>query len=356
MNYPPLPSRTSASRPRLRGFSLVEVVVVAGLAAAIFSTAALAYRTVIMHQKRATTYLDIQLGAGITKAFLDNSTGTLSVYTAPNYGMSAQAENMRQRFTDDLAHATAVYCLPRQAITVDVNTTSTDKVPGVNYIHPNNIDITPASGATPLAGTSLDHPNAFRALLAAKYPSSFGPFPFQDYRGVPAADAVNGSIYIMQMTSQRPPLDPNFVAENNLTVRAIYDLDFLPVADPAGSTYASVKRWDGNLRTDYYDILYVGPSVNNDQATTAFGPIFACFERSVRKAYTEASGIATQANAFKRATDRPFYFIWWPDPAIPRLLGPPLTNSYTTADPRYYYQKHEEQTSWMFTVPMFPPL
>ncbi len=348
MKLLPLPDTSCiANRAREGGFSLAELVVVAGLAAAVFSTAALAFRTITMHQKRSTAYQEIALGPAITKAFFDNPTGKLDVYTAPNYGMTARADIMRGIFWDDIAHASAVYCLPRPRITVDTATSTNDKVRGVNYLHPKNIDVTAASGQAPFVGTSLDHPNAFRALLAAKAPvdSATNPFPFlNDYRGVPATTDVNGSIFILQMSNN----------DYTLSVRAIYDLDLLDVADPLGSTYACVKRFDGDTLTNYYDVLYPGPG--NDQGPTMFGPAFACFERSVRKAFTEPTGVATQANAFKRASDRPFYFAWWPDPACPRLAGVATGTTYAASDARSYYAKHEQQTSWMFTFPMFPPL
>lgn len=347
MKFLPSAKSASSSRSSQRGYSLTELVVVAGLAAAVFSTAALAFRTITVHQKRSTSYQEVDLGAAITKAFYDNPTGKLDVYTTPNYGMTARAEVLRNMWWDDVAHASAVYCLPRPRITVDTASSATDKVRGVNYIHPATIDITPASGEAPLAGTALDHPNAFRALLEAKSPadSATTPFPFpNNYRGVPATNDVNGSIFILQMSNN----------DTTLSLRAVYDIDLLDVADPSGSTYASVKRFVGATLTHFYDVLYQGPG--NDQSPTSFGPAFACFERSVRKAYTESAGIATQANAFKRATDRPFYFIWWPDPATPRLGGTPTTTAYLGSDARSYYSKHENQTSWMFTVPIFPPL
>ena len=82
---------------------------------------------------------------------------------------------------------------------------------------------------------------------------------------------VNGSIFVMQMSNNN----------TTLSIRAVYDIDFLDVADPAGSTYASVKRFVGSTLTHFYDVLYQGPG--SDQSPTSFGPVFACFERSVRK-------------------------------------------------------------------------
>jgi hypothetical protein len=99
--------------------------------------------------------------------------------------------------------------------------------------------------------------------------------------------------------------------------------------------------------THSYDILYPGAA----QASTQFGPLFACFERKARRALAES----TQAEAFKQAENRPFYFVWWPDPANGTLAGAPLSSPANT-DPRFYYKSHEQQTSWMLTVPLFPSL
>lgn len=351
------------TRFRRLGFSLTELVVVSGLAAAVFTTAALAYRTITRHQRSAASYQEVELGPAITKAFYGSTTGTLDVYTAPNFGMTARAEVLRNIFWDDVAHANAVFCLPRAGITVDTLSDPVAKVAGVNYIHPellptpnpNNLNPPPdpqASFAFSGLGTFLDHPNSFLTLLQGLYPNSTThPFPFlnQAYRGVPDTAAVNGSIFILQHSSE----------QNKLALRAVYDIDFLAVATPEAGTYASVKRFvpikadiltpDATGLTHFYDVFYAG----SDQSPTQFGPIFACFERSVRKAVAETSN--DKATAFKRAGNRPFYFIWWPDPATPRLAGAPI-GTYSATDPRRYYSQHENQTTWMFTVPMFPPL
>ena len=342
-------------------------MIVGGMAAAIFTTASLAYRTITVHQRLSTTFQTVQLGPAITNAFYGTTAGTMDVYTAPNFGMTARAEVLRNVFWDDLAHSSGVMCLPRPAITVDALSSSTDHVTGINFIHPLLKPVPNPTGITPApdpqgtftytgAGYALDHPNAFLQVLLDNNPAGM-PFAFsgQTYRGVPDPNAVNGSIFILQMSTE----------SNKIAIRAIYDIDLLAVSDPNITTspnvgtYASVKRYvpvpasaaglaqDTGL-THYYDVLYPGP----DQPPTQFGPIFACFERSVRSAVVETN----TEQAFKRAADRPFYFIWWPDPATPRLQGTPATATYTATDPRNYYTTHENQTCWMFTVPMFPPL
>lgn len=330
------PHSNEAKQPSTRkrgGFSLTELVVVASLAAAVFTTGAIAYRTISYHQGRTTTYQSINVGPALTKAFYDIDGGLLDVYTAPNYGITAQAERMRVVIGEDVAKSTGIFCLARGVIPVATDSAVTSKIRNVNYLHPQTI---PFVGR----GTDLDHPNKFRELLQTVYPDSTStPFPFlnQDYRGVPGSSSVNGSIYLIQAND----------VNQTLVVRAIYDIDFLEVNVPSPGIYASVKRYYGSELTHSYDVFYSGA----DQHLTDFGPIFACFERKIRKAIAETVAI----DAFKKAEARPFYMVWWPDPALPQLRGIPASSPATT-DPRRYYQQHEQQTAWMFVVPMYPSL
>uniref|UniRef100_UPI00329A0C51 hypothetical protein n=1 Tax=Salmonella enterica TaxID=28901 RepID=UPI00329A0C51 len=57
---------------------------------------------------------------------------------------------------------------------------------------------------------------------------------------------------------------------------------------------------------------------------------------------------------FKRAAERPFYFIWWPDPSA-RHLGA-IANTFSSTDPRQAYNHMAGRTAFMFVVPMFPAL
>jgi hypothetical protein len=79
--------------------------------------------------------------------------------------------------------------------------------------------------------------------------------------------------------------------------------------------------------------------------------LFITFERSARLALRETPATIER---FKRAAERPFYFIWWPDPAA-RHLGP-VANTFASSDPRQAYNQMAGRTSFMFTTPMFPAL
>jgi hypothetical protein len=84
--------------------------------------------------------------------------------------------------------------------------------------------------------------------------------------------------------------------------------------------------------------------------TDDFTPLFITFERAIRRAIREADPI----NRFKMAAERPFYFVWWPDPGA-RHLGP-QPNTLSVTDPRQAYNHMAGRTAFMFTVPMFPAL
>ncbi|MBP7950004.1 MAG: hypothetical protein KA004_10140 [Verrucomicrobiales bacterium] len=336
---------------RRGGFSLTELVVVGGLAAAVFTTGAIAFRTIGIHQNRATTFQRIEVGSAITNAFYQMAGGALDTYSAPNYGVTAQAEVLRNVFLEDVAAASAVFCLPRGAIAVNPASAATDKIRNVNYIHPPETTVGTSAMAPKIPftgpGSALDHPNAFLSLLAGLYPDSTSdPFPFlsQAYRGVPSASSPNGSIFILQATDQI----------DKLVVRAVYDIDLLDVSTPNPGVYASVKRYYGTQLTHMYDVFYggVGLSASGSiPAASQFGPLFACFERRVRSSVAEGTAV----DAFKKADNRPFYLVWWPDPAQPRLAGSPV-GTLPVNDPRNHYRQHENQTGWSFVIPMFPSL
>ena len=58
------------------------------------------------------------------------------------------------------------------------------------------------------------------------------------------------------------------------------------------------------------------------------------------------------------AANQPFYQVWWPDPAIPRLKSTAMLTgaspTYAAGTMRAEYAKHEGQTSFSFIVPQFP--
>jgi hypothetical protein len=93
------------------------------------------------------------------------------------------------------------------------------------------------------------------------------------------------------------------------------------------------------------------PTSTTQWAGDGFTPLFITFERTARLALRETPATIER---FKRASERPFYFVWWPDPTA-RHLGP-VPNTFATSDPRQAYNQMAGRTAFMFTVPMFPAL
>jgi prepilin-type N-terminal cleavage/methylation domain-containing protein len=303
--FPPQP----ALRTRL-GFSLIELLVAAALAAAVITAAVMIYQSLAASGALRSSYGTVTVGAALAN-FYGTATTTIDAYFAPNYGRAAQAEIVRDRFIGDLQRASAVFCLGRN---------------GLNTIRPATISV---SGS--FRGDSQDTPEAFRQLLAAAIPASAT--IFTTYRG--ASAATNASIFILIPASDA----------TTLSVLAVYDIDLTATTSPAG-TYASVKRYEAGTLTDYYDVFYPASA-----GMIAFSPLVVCFERSGRRALVEGDSV----DRLKQAAERPFYFVWWPDPSA-HTLEAFSAPSYAASDPRSAYAAMGGRTPFFFAVPMFPAL
>lgn len=305
------PLRKSSRRG---AFTFVELVVAIGIAAAVITTAALVYGTVSRSNSRLGTYGKVTLPTGTITALYPNRSGTdWQTYFAPNYGRMAMAEQLRQSLYEDVAHATAVFCLARS---------------GRSSIRPTTITISSSVDAR-----QYDTAEAFRLLLAAAIPASAT--TFTSYRGS-GGSANNLSIFILGQSS----------SATSLTVRAIYELDFVAATSPSG-TLASVRRFEGTTYTDYYDIFYPASTL-----PTAFAPTVVQFERDTRTVSAEGSSI----DLFKVAAHRPFCFVWWPDPAMSTLEGGSTYTTYGSGDPRSAYAGMSDRTSFFMVLPLFPAL
>ncbi|MEZ5383876.1 MAG: hypothetical protein R3F13_00015 [Prosthecobacter sp.] len=316
------------------GFTSVELLLVLALSAVVIGGAVMSYGTLVRSQPSTTSTVVVPLGVQRMQNFYGSSGTTQNVAMAPQYGAVSQAEELREQFVADTLTATAVYCLPRQ----DINTW-----------RPSVIAYNPA------LHDELDTPQKFLAHIVTNASAPAG--LYDDYRnpGTSTPDRDNASIFILGYSKYA----------GYLKVNAIYDIDvirFTGTNEPNG-IYASVKRYADSLSAVNPSILsYVGgyevffpPSVPDPRRATewsgdGFTPLFVTFERSARLALRESSSI----ERFKRAAERPFYFVWWPDPAA-RHLGP-IANTLPRTDPRQAYNHMAGRTSLMFTVPMFPAL
>lgn len=291
-------------------FTFVELLMAIAIAAAVVATAVIAYQAMAQSGSRLGTYGSVELPDGVLDNFYGQDSAYVETYFAPNYGRIAMAEGLRDSLYDDLSHANAVFCLVRE---------------GLSTIRPTEIPI-----AATYDARRLDTPEAFRVFLAAAIPESAD--VFSSYRG--AGDERNLSIFILM-----PSEDPEV-----LTVRAVYESDFVESSNPAG-TYASVRRYQGDVCTDYYDVFYPAAA-----QTTDFFPVVAHFERQARMATVEGAN-----DLLKLAANRPFYFVWWPDPSVPALESTEAA-SLPSADPRNAYSEMTGRTSLFMVVPMFPAL
>ncbi|MBL9177842.1 MAG: hypothetical protein JNM65_07250 [Verrucomicrobiaceae bacterium] len=318
------------------GFTSVELLLVLALSALILGGAVVSYGTLVRSQPGVSSIVTVPLGLTRLQNFYSLSSSTLNVATAPQYGALSLAEELREQFLTDTISATAVFCLPRD----DINTWRPALIPYDPALH-----------------EELDTPQKFRLhiITNASVPATL----YRDYRN-PLNDGApvpqNASIFVLGYSKY-----PGY-----LKVSAIYDIDvirFTGGSEPNG-IYASVKRYADSTTTTTPSILspmggydvFFPPSVPNPTrasqwAADGFTPIFITFERSTRLALRETPATIER---FKRAAERPFYFIWWPDPAT-RHLGP-LPNTFASSDPRQAYNQMAGRTSFMFTVPMFPAL
>ena len=245
-------------------------------------------------------------------------------------------EELREQFLTDTLSATAVYCLPRD---------------GVNTWKPSLISYNPSTDE------ELDTPQKFRTHIIAH--AGVSSSLYRDYRN-PLNDGTaipkNASIFVLGYSKY----------SGYLKVSAIYDIDIIPftgTTEPNG-TYASVKRYaDAAASTTPSTLTYMGgyevffppsvpsPTSSSQWSTDGFAPLFITIERASRLALRESP---TTIDRFKRAYERPFYFIWWPDPAA-RHLGA-VANTLPSTDPRQAYNHMAGRSAFMFTVPMFPAL
>ncbi len=314
-----------------RGFTAAELLIVLAMGAIVIGGAVVGFGTLVRVQPRVSSIVELDIGSSRYAAFFGASGSKVSVNTAPNYGHSALAEEMRELFHNDVLSATAVYCLARDY----------DKP---NTFHPTAIAYNVATDAV------LDTSLAFLTHIQVR--AGVASSLFRTDRNYSAAP--NATIFILGYSS----------TAGELKVNATYDIDVVAyrasgsnlviynqtgdATTVAAGFYCSVKRFTNTTAPQYYDIYIPGsPSGKGD----GFTPLFVTFERSIRRAYAET----TSVDRFKKAAERPFHFIWWPDPAA-RNLAPISSGSIVPDDPRLVYNHQGGRTAFMFTVPMFPAL
>ncbi len=289
------------------GFTFVEILVAGAIAALAITASVIAFQSVMTHGNSFSERLDVTLDSGVLNNFYGMNGTQVSVSAAPDFSMTANAQALRERLEEDIAAASAIFCLGRN---------------GRSAYRPSTI-------ALPANATELNSPAAFYSHLNTLNPGGFSSSGFVSWRG--ASSATNASLFVLTPSANT----------NEAVVRAVYETDFVVTTNAPGGVYASVRRYVGGTNTDFYHVFYPGQ-------TSTFRPLAAYFERSAVPAEGNPA-----VDAFKKAAERPFYFVWWPDP-LERSL--PSGVSSTNALPRGAYTNMAGQTSLFFVIPAFPAL
>ncbi len=310
-------SRTRKYPHRSDAFTFVELVVALAIGATVIAVSVMAFST-INSQGLSRRQLTVDIGNQNAYAFYQWTDPRAAVSEAPSFAATAMANSLREEFLGDLASATAVVCLARNK---------------PNSIRPTNIAI-PGS----LDARTLITPDNFRTNLIDPSGVVYTNF---NANGNGSAAATNLSIYLLYARDD----------STNVTVDAIYESDMVNIASPKG-VYASVRRYVGTNMTSYYHVFY--PDATNG---TYQCPPAAFFTKA-----NAALGLAR----YRQAENRPFYFVWWPDPSR-RVVWWPNTNrmdlgtSYppeatNSSSPRSDYMRQAGATSFFLCFPAFPPL
>lgn len=294
-----------------RGFSLAELVIVMAIAAAVITAGVLAYQAVTSVSSLRSAFGPVTIGQPRMENFYEIEAASLDAFYAPNYGRAVLATRLQELLMEDLMASVAVFCLGRDSL---------------NTVRPLEIPV-----AADFDFRSLDSPNAFRQVLSVAFPDAAT--IFVPYRG--ASPSQSATLFLLRPSG----------VEEALWIHSIYEIDILETADPEG-VFASVRRYEAGVLTDFYDVFF--PDENLDEP---FLPVIACFERRSLRATVEAE----EVDAFKAAAERPFYFVWWPDPALPRI-EPHGDEEFDDDDPRAAYAAMGGRTAFFTVVPMFPAL
>jgi Tfp pilus assembly protein PilE len=295
-------------RPAGGGFTFVELVVALGIGAAVLAAGVLAYGT-ISRSGPSRRQANVRLTVTNAINFYASTNTLIAVSEAPSFASASMAESMRERLIRDVSSASAVCCLARNS----------PNIPGLrttNLPLPTNFDV-----------RGMITPENFRTNLIDRTEEVH-----VAYSG--ATTSTNLSIYILGYSGY----------STNVLVKAIYETDFVSLTNNPPGVYASVRRYSGGTLTDYYHVFYPGQTNN-------FSPLAVFFERES----LGTSGVAS-VDRYRKAAGRPFYLVWWPDPARKDLASGYQPESPTSSDSRFVYSGMAGATSFFFVIPAFPSL
>jgi hypothetical protein len=325
------------------GFSTLELLVVLALGAVVLSGIMVTYGTLMAGRTNISETVEVTLPAARAANFFGAGAPSLrTIPVAPNYGAVARAEKLREEFNRDALGAASIFCLYRRASVV------------TNSLRFNWF---PYNAAT---DGQIDSPRAFYDLLVRKYPVAASVFEVPANPGAAAPPSkvpdAHATIFLTSFTAE----------PDKLAILATYEVDVIryEALKPWGF-YASVRKYSYNaanltaLESAFVSgfEVFFQPSMRvvtsvSQFSTEGFNPLFIMFDRAVRRSVVEDSVLGR--DRFKVAAEQPFYFIWWPDPAMTDLASMPLSGQPREA--RRAYNHMGGRTSYMFTVPMFPAL
>ena len=297
------------THPKSSGFTIVELLVAAAIGAALITAAVVGFG-VITNISAESGSVNLKLPSGAISDLYGAGSGFITVGANPNYFQGIQARMLKDRLVKDAASGTAIFCLGRD-------------FRGSPSSRPRSLAV--------LQGTdfrAISSPDAFRDT----FESELGAFPSGQEGALDWAQ--NASIFVLGT------LDNVLQTSNNLGVVAVYEVDFTSTSEPAGGTFATVRRFSGTnnaVPTDYYHAYYP----REENGANGFRPLAAHFTRA-----------AAGGGAFA-AGNHPFTFVWWPDPLVSRLEGGAVPSGSGVPSS---YANMAGRTGLFFVLPTFPPL
>lgn len=291
------------------GFTLVELLVAAVIGAALITAAVVGFG-VISNLSSETGSVNVELPSGAISDLYGADSEFITVGANPNYFQGIQARQLKDRLVKDAAAGTAIFCLGRD-------------FRGSPDIRPRTLSVSQGTDFR-----NVTSPDEFRDT----FEDQIGVFP--SGQGGALDWAQNASIFVLGT------LDNVLQSSNNLSVIAVYEVDFVPTSTPSGGTFASVRRFSGTnnaVPSDYYHAYY--PDEPN--GVNGFRPLAAFFPRG-----------AVAGGSFA-AENLPFTFVWWPDPLVSKLEGAAVPSA---DDAPASYANMAGRTGLFFVLPTFPPL
>ena len=299
------------TRKKSNAFTLVELLIAGAIGAAIITAAVVGFG-IISNLSSESGSTNVELPGGAITDLYGADSSFITVGANPNYFQGVQARLLKDRLVRDSAAGTAIFCLGRN-------------FRGSPAIRPLSL---PVQQNTDFRTNTS--PDAFRSTFSAQ----LGAFPSGQSGALNWAR--NASIFVLGT------LDNVLQTSNNLAVLAVYEVDFVATTEPAGGTFASVRRFSGTnnaVPTDYYHAFYRGEA----NGANGFRPLAAFFPRAA----------AGGGGAFALATNRPFSFVWWPDPLVSKLEGEAVPSGSSVPGS---YANMGDRTGLFFVLPTFPPL